>query len=324
VWGAQARSIGALLGDVSQQLDLAARQVAEASDHVATGSQYIAERASQQAASLEEASSTLSQLAGMTRDDLERAVLASRATGDVSSLAHLGQVAMERMSTTVNRIKNSADETVKIVKTIDEIAFQTNLLALNAAVEAARAGDAGKGFAVVAEEVRALAQRSAAAANNTTKLIEESRIHAAEGVEASAQVEQILADIVTGVGTVTGVIAEVSDSAEEQSRNIVLVSKGVEQMEDATQSNAAGAQEAAAASQELHGQTESLLDLVARLIEVLEGRRPRSQRPVRHPHPPVHAEAPIAAADRSAERIDLLGIDLESDLGWLDEETLEV
>src|SRR6185369_5792552 len=96
--------------------------------------------------------------------------------------------AMLRMNDAIGKIKTSSDQTAKIIKTIDEIAFQTNLLALNAAVEAARAGEAGKGFAVVAEEVRSLARRSAEAARNTADLIEGSVKNAEAGVRLSDEV----------------------------------------------------------------------------------------------------------------------------------------
>ena len=103
------------------------------------------------------------------------------------------------MSTAIEKIKDGADQTARIIKTIDEIAFQTNLLALNAAVEAARAGEAGKGFAVVAEEVRSLAQRSAEAARSTAELISESQENAANGVVVSTEVSEVLSRIIEGL-----------------------------------------------------------------------------------------------------------------------------
>jgi methyl-accepting chemotaxis protein len=170
---------------------------------------------------------------------------------------------MERMSSTINKIKASSDETAKIVKTIDEIAFQTNLLALNAAVEAARAGDAGKGFAVVAEEVRNLAQRSATAAKNTADLIDESVKNAQGGVEISMEVARILNEIVDGSSKVSDVIAEIAAASDEQSKGIEQVNTAVAQMNTVTQQNAANSEESAAAAEELRGQAEELASMVA-------------------------------------------------------------
>ena len=113
--------------------------------------------------------------------------------------AENGTTAVGKMTTAIDDIQKSSNETAKIIKVIDEIAFQTNLLALNAAVEAARAGEAGKGFAVVAEEVRNLAQRSAEAAKNTSSMIEQSVNNAKAGVEISAEVRKVLGEITTGV-----------------------------------------------------------------------------------------------------------------------------
>lgn len=173
---------------------------------------------------------------------------------------------MERLSAAMERIKGSSDETARIVKTIDEIAFQTNLLALNAAVEAARAGDAGKGFAVVAEEVRNLAMRSAEAAKDTSALIEESVRNAEGGVEVNGEVLEHLREITVQVEKVTEVMAEISAASEQQTRGIVQVTTAVEQMNQVTQQTAANAEESSSASEELAGQAEEMRGLVGRFV----------------------------------------------------------
>ena len=153
-------------------LNEGADQVASAASQISSTSQQLAEGSSEQAASIEETSSALEEIASMTRQNADNA---HQADHDEGHQHHSWQAmdSITRMCESMDEITNASDDTSKIIKTIDEIAFQTNLLALNAAVEAARAGEAGKGFAVVAEEVRNLAARSAEAAKNTAELIEE-------------------------------------------------------------------------------------------------------------------------------------------------------
>src|SRR5262249_12105503 len=129
----------------------------------------------EQAASVEETSASLEEIAGMTRQNAEHAANVEDLARRTQDTTKRGGEAMTRMEAAIQSIKEGSDKTAKIIKTIDEIAFQTNLLALNAAVEAARAGDAGRGFAVVAEEVRSLAIRSAEAAKDTSSLIDDSQ-----------------------------------------------------------------------------------------------------------------------------------------------------
>ena len=186
-----------------------------------------------------------------------------------NSLAEAARVATERgvasmgeLSGAIEAIKQSSDQTAKIVKTIDEIAFQTNLLALNAAVEAARAGEAGKGFAVVAEEVRALAMRSAEAAKTTSELIEGSVEKANGGVGLGQAVVERLGEIDQQVKKVREVVAEISASGEQQAQGIAQINVAVEQMNGVTQQTAANSEESAAAAEELSSQAETMRQLV--------------------------------------------------------------
>ena len=176
------RSITGPINRVIGTLTTGSGQVEAAATQVSSASQSMAQGASEQASSLEETSASLEEMASMTKQNADGARQANSMASDARDAAERGCAAMKRMEAAIGDIKQSADQTAKIIKTIDEIAFQTNLLALNAAVEAARAGDAGKGFAVVAEEVRNLAQRSAEAAKNTSVLIEGSQANADNGV----------------------------------------------------------------------------------------------------------------------------------------------
>ena len=176
--------------------------------------------------------------------------------------AQRGVDSMARLSEAIERIKTSSDETAKIIKTIDEIAFQTNLLALNAAVEAARAGDAGKGFAVVAEEVRNLAMRSAEAAKTTANLIEGSVRNAENGVAINQEVYSNLEDINNQIRKVGEVMAEIAAASDQQSEGIEQINDAVGQMDAVTQQNAANSEESASAAQELSSQAAQVRGLV--------------------------------------------------------------
>ncbi len=276
------RSLTNILNRIAQRLGDGSSQVALSSSHVASASQSLALGASEQAAALEETSSALEQIHSMTKRNSETADRASHLSDTAEKTAAKGNSAMHQMGDAIHGIENSANETAKIIKVIDEIAFQTNLLALNAAVEAARAGEAGKGFAVVAEEVRNLALRSAEAAKNTSNLIEGSVNNAKGGVAITGQVATILTDITTSSTSVNKLVGEIAAATREQNEGLQQVTTAISQIDRVTQSNAAAAEQSAAASQELSSQAEAMRTLVHELL-TLVGTSPTSSKP----HPPA-------------------------------------
>ena len=265
------RSIVSALTRIMGSLSLGSEQVSVASGQVSQSSQEMAEGASEQASSLEETAATLEEMASMTKRNADNATEANKLSTDLQTVAQGGQESMVRMTEAIERIKDSADQTARIIKTIDEIAFQTNLLALNAAVEAARAGDAGKGFAVVAEEVRNLAKRSAEAAKDTADLIVESQTNASGGVTVTHEVTGVLEEIVDGIGKVNGLLGLVSQASEEQSRGVSEINTAVGQLDSVTQNNAASAEESASAGEELSAQAREMNEMVQSLGRIING-----------------------------------------------------
>ncbi len=265
------RAITKPINNVITELTLGSDQVSSSSGQVSSASQQMAEGASEQASSLEETSSSLEEMASMTKQNADNAKQANTVSLEVKESAEKSKSAVTRMSAAITKIKASSDETAKIIKTIDEIAFQTNLLAVNAAIEAARAGDAGKGFAVVADEVRNLAQNSAEAAKNTSALIAESQENAANGVAVSSEVAEILEHIIKGIQNVAHLIGEVSAASDEQSQGVDQINTAISQMDQVTQSNAANSEECAASSEELAAQSNKLGDMIGVLVSIVDG-----------------------------------------------------
>lgn len=265
------RSVTGPIMRIVHILSAGAQQTSSAGGQMSSSSQVIAQGASEQAASLEETSSALNEMTSMTRRNAESAATAAKLAEETQSSATRGGQAMQSMMNAIGKIEKSANETARILKVIDEIAFQTNLLALNAAVEAARAGEAGKGFAVVAEEVRNLAQRSAEAAKNTATMIEESVANARDGVAQATDVAAVLTEITTATSKVNSLVAEINASTQEQARGLEVVSTAVGEMDKVTQSNAASAEEAASASEELASQAIQLTQVVTELHGLVAG-----------------------------------------------------
>ena len=249
-----------------------ADQVASASAQVTSAGQSLAEGASEQAAGLEETSSSLEEMSSMTRQNADNAHQAKTMVGEAQQVVENVNHHMSQMGQAITEITKSSEETGKIIKTIDEIAFQTNLLALNAAVEAARAGEAGAGFAVVADEVRNLAMRAAEAAKNTSNLIENTIKSVKRGSEFTLATQEAFKRNVEVAAKIGKLIDEIAVASQEQARGIEQVSKSVAEMDKVVQKNAASAEESASAAGEMNAQAEQMKGFVGELVALVGGR----------------------------------------------------
>jgi methyl-accepting chemotaxis protein len=275
------RSITKPIKAVADAISLGADQTFSASSQVTSSSQSLAEGASEQAASVEETSSSLEETASMAKQNAENAQKVNDLAKQARAAAERGTEDMKTMSMAMQSIKTSSDEVAKIIKTIDEIAFQTNILALNAAVEAARAGEAGMGFAVVADEVRNLAQRSAQAAKETAAKIEGALSSTVQGVLFSAKVAESLNEIVVKARQVDELAAQATLASKEQTSGITQINAAVGQMDKVTQSNAANAEECAAAAEELNAQAQVMKQSVTELLQLVGGNQTEANQAVR-------------------------------------------
>ena len=271
-----ARNVSKVIDSTRQAvvtLSDSALQIDSASSHAASSSQSLAEGAAQNAAGLQETSSTMEEVAAMTRQNADNAQQANVLAEQARSSTVSGNQSMTKMADAIYEIKQASDQTAMIISSIDEIAFQTHLLALNAAVEAARAGESGKGFAVVAEEVRHLARRSAEAASQTANLIDHVKGKSDHGVEVAQEVGQVLREIENTIRHLVDLISDVANASSEQARGIEQVTASLSQMDSITQANAASAQETASVSKQLamlSGQLTGIVQDLSSLVRVGE------------------------------------------------------
>ncbi|HDL89301.1 MAG TPA: methyl-accepting chemotaxis protein, partial [Thermodesulforhabdus norvegica] len=265
------RSIVKPLSIITNNLEESAEQVTGASGEVSSMSQQLAEGASEQAASIEEISSSVEEMASMTRQNAENALEADGLMKEVVQTAEDAKDAMNRLLASMQAITKSSEETQKIIKVIDEIAFQTNLLALNAAVEAARAGEAGTGFAVVADEVRSLAMRATEAAKNTADLIHHTTKQVQEGSELTQATDDAFSKVHSNLTKVVELVNEIAAASREQAEGIDQISKATGEMDKTVQQTAANAEEFASVAEELNAQAVQLRHLVNNLTNVIGG-----------------------------------------------------
>ena len=232
-------------------------------EEIRRASAELSQRTERQAANLEETSAALDELAVAVRQTAEGAHEAAQRVTSVSGEASRSDQIVTQAIDAMGAIEHSSDEISKIIGVIDDIAFQTNLLALNAGVEAARAGESGKGFAVVAQEVRELAQRSAAAAKEIKDQISRSSGQVQNGVRLVGEAGEALKRISDQVKAASDIVSKIAHSASEQDTTLRSIASSLNQLDAATQHNAAMAEETTASAEALAVDTEELIGLIS-------------------------------------------------------------
>ncbi|MFS4582208.1 methyl-accepting chemotaxis protein [Phaeobacter sp. C3_T13_0] len=257
------RSLVNLRDSLSEVVD-AAHNVDKFSEEQRGSAEEMAHRTESQAGTLEETASALQDLTNSIRDTADRAGQVDdtmRGTRDDAEHSnHIVTSAVQAM----DQIQDASEQISQIINMIDDIAFQTNLLALNAGVEAARAGEAGAGFAVVASEVRALAMRASKAAGQIKGLTTASEEHVANGVAMVGRAGDALSGIIEKVSNVSGLVTEIADGVQKQSKGLENINNAMGRLDGTTQQNAAMSEEASAASQLLQHEAQALTGVVSR------------------------------------------------------------
>ncbi len=241
----------------------ASHSLKTATAEILAGANDLSQRTTRQAATIEETSAAVEQLASTVSDNARRAATASDKARSLAEDATKGGAVMGEATEAMSAIEASSGKISNIIGLIDDIAFQTNLLALNASVEAARAGDAGKGFAVVAVEVRRLAQSAAQASADVKALIETSAGEVRTGAQLVEQAARKLDDILHGAEDSFGLIGDMAKASREQSGALNEVATAIRQMDEMTQHNAALVEETNAAIEQTEAQAAKLDDIVS-------------------------------------------------------------
>lgn len=266
-----ASSVAKPIHIVAEGLQSGAKQIAGAAQEIDESTNQLAQNSSAQAAAVEETSSSCEELTSMVRANAEHANEANQLAGEMNHSAEVSQKEMHALVAAMNEIQTGSKQVAQIVKSIDEIAFQTNILALNAAIEAARAGEAGAGFAVVADEVRNLAQRSAEAARETSTQIEQSVQRAERGAALCTKVAGSFEQITAKTQQVGALISSISSAGQEQEHGVTQISIAMSNIDKTTQAAASSSEENAATVEELHAQSNEILEQVMQLFALVDG-----------------------------------------------------
>ncbi|WP_374079384.1 methyl-accepting chemotaxis protein [Bdellovibrio bacteriovorus] len=266
-----ASRIASSVGSIAERLTTAGGQVASSVEQLNEAGNSLSQSSTEAAASLEETVAALEEMSSMVQMNSDNAKQAAALSSSSKEAAETGEREIQTLIQSMTEISQSSKKIEEIISVIDDIAFQTNLLALNAAVEAARAGEQGKGFAVVAEAVRALAQRSAAAAKDITSLIKDSVAQIENGSDIADKSGAVLSNIVNSVKKVSDLNNEIAAASSEQTTGIQQISKAMNQLDQASQSNAASAEEIAATSGEINNLATTAQSLTVELNTVVLG-----------------------------------------------------
>lgn len=252
------------LNEIISEINMFSDLVANGADQVSNGAQILSQGVIAQASSVEELAATMSEISQQVKENAETSQVVKTAAGEMGANILACNQQMQEMKNAMEKINQNSTQIRTIIKTIDDIAFQTNILALNAAVEAARAGESGKGFSVVAQEVRSLATRSSDASKSTEALIEQSLAAVVYGTKVAEETAASLRNIAGGTDEMISKINQIAEASKRQAAATEMVSTGIDQISDIVQTNSATAEESAAASEELYGQSQVLKSRVSR------------------------------------------------------------
>lgn len=255
-------NISSSMNEVMEGINATSERVSVGASELSSAAQMIAESSELQAASVEELAATTNTVADHVEESRRDAEASAKETDKVTAMIEQNQEKMTMMMAAMNEIRQTSQQVVGIIQTIEEIADQTNLLSLNASIEAARAGEAGKGFAVVADEIGKLALESSKAASSTRELIEISMEEISKGSTIATDAMDSLKESVSAVDHVNKMIKKTAENSAVQAENMEQLRVGIDEIARGIQDNSAASQETSATSEELATRAELLNRMV--------------------------------------------------------------